>query len=122
MKHILLFGAGKSATTLIGYLVSNAKKENWKVTVIDADLEMARKKTGDSTSATVLSFDINDTKETGKHVATADIIISLLPPALHLVVAKCCIEQKKHLLTASYVDQQMKELAGSIEENNLLFL
>jgi hypothetical protein len=29
MKNILLFGAGKSATVLIDYLLSNAEKEDW---------------------------------------------------------------------------------------------
>jgi hypothetical protein len=32
MKKVLLFGAGKSATVLIDYLLENAEKENWQLT------------------------------------------------------------------------------------------
>jgi len=37
-------------------------------------------------------------------VEKADIVISLLPPSLHWLVAKDCLAQHKNLLTASYVD------------------
>ena len=46
MKTILLFGAGKSATILIDYLIENAITENWKIAVVDADLKLAQSKTG----------------------------------------------------------------------------
>ena len=48
MKKVLLFGAGKSATVLIDYLLENAEKENWQLIVVDADLQLARSKIGNS--------------------------------------------------------------------------
>ena len=122
MKTILLFGAGKSATILIDYLLDNAITENWKVVVVDADLELARTKIGISQHATALSFDIKNETERSKHIRTADIVISLLPPALHIEVARDCAKQHKNLLTASYVDADIKSLQGEIEKNKLLFL
>ncbi len=38
MKTILLFGAGKSATVLIDYLLDQAPVENWLILVVDANL------------------------------------------------------------------------------------
>ena len=35
MKKILVIGAGRSAVTLIKYLLDNAKVNNWFVTVAD---------------------------------------------------------------------------------------
>lgn len=122
MKKILLFGAGKSATVLIDYLLANAQKENWKLILVDANLELAKSKIGDSPSATAISFDINNETERKKHVGEADIVISLLPPALHFIVAKECVALKKNLLTASYVDDNMRSLQADIEKNQLLFL
>lgn len=122
MKTILLFGAGKSATVLIDYLLENAITENWKVTVVDADLQLAQSKIGVSRNAVAVSFDINDTAERMKHVRQADIVISLLPPALHIKVAESCLEAGKHLLTASYVDDSIKNLKTGIEQKKLLFL
>jgi saccharopine dehydrogenase-like NADP-dependent oxidoreductase len=122
MKQILLFGAGKSATVLIEYLLSNAERESWQLTVVDTDLLTAQKKIGDSKFGKAVSFDISNAVERSAYIANADIVISLMPPSLHFLIAKDCIRFKKNLLTASYVDEQMKSLKNEVEENGLLFL
>ena len=122
MKQILLFGAGKSATVLIDYLLKNALRENWLVTVVDANLQLAESKIGNAISGKALSFDINNENIRRSHIEHSDIVISLLPPSLHILVAKDCIHYRKNLLTASYVDEQMRSLRNDIEANGLLFL
>ena len=122
MKKILLFGAGKSATVLIDYLLVNSEKENWEVIVVDTDLKLAQSKIGSSESGKAISFDINETTERNKYINESDIVISLLPPVLHTIVAKSCIELNKNLLTASYVDQEIRNLQSAIENKKLLFL
>lgn len=122
MKSILLFGAGKSATVLIDYLLEHAIAENWKVTVADVDLKLAQSKVMHSQRAAAVSFDISDTEERGKYIKHADIVISLLPPALHITVAKDCIRYHKHLLTASYLDDEIKKLEPEVSRNKILFL
>jgi saccharopine dehydrogenase-like NADP-dependent oxidoreductase len=122
MKNVLLFGAGKSSTVLIDYLLKNAETENWQVTVVDANRELALSKIGGSSRGKAASFDIEDEAERRSHISSADIVISLLPPALHLLIARDCILHKKNLLTASYVDDAMKALKDDIESNGLLFL
>ncbi len=122
MKQILLFGAGKSATVLIDYLIAETRNQNWQLVVVDANLQAAQKKIGDHEHAKAVSFDINDAAERKKHIESASIVISLLPPFLHQLVAVDCISYKKNLLTASYVDEQMKALKPMVEANGLLFL
>ena len=122
MKNILLFGAGKSATVLIDYLLANAGKEGWELVVVDANAELAKEKIGDSIHGTPVSFDIHDVDERRKFINNADIVISLLPPALHYIVAKDCVQLNKNLLTASYVDEQIKILKPEIDNKGLLFL
>jgi len=122
MKTILLFGAGKSATVLIDYLLENAITENWKLVVVDADLKLAQSKIGGSQRASAVSFDILDTEERSRYIRLADIVISLLPPGLHIKVAESCLEAGKNLLTASYVDEPIKKLQAKIESKKLLFL
>ena len=122
MKKILLFGAGKSATVLIDYLLANAEKENWLLTVVDADIKLAQSKVGTSSFGKVISFDINNVAEKNNYIMSSDIVISMLPPTLHFAVAKSCIENKKNLLTASYIDEDIRKLQNEIEKNNLLFL
>jgi len=122
MRKILLFGAGKSATALIDYLLQNALKENWTLTVVDANLSLVQNKIGNALGGVAASFDIKMVKERQAHIEQADIVISLLPPTLHFLVAQDCIRYKKNLLTASYIDEQIKSLETEIEKNELLFL
>ena len=122
MKNILLFGAGKSATILIDYLLSNAEKEDWQLTVVDADINLAQTKIGFSSYGKAVSFDINDETDRKKFITGSSIVISLLPPTLHTIVAKSCIESGKNLLTASYIDDEIRRLQSQIQNRNLLFL
>ncbi|MDP4264354.1 MAG: saccharopine dehydrogenase C-terminal domain-containing protein [Bacteroidota bacterium] len=122
MKQVLLFGAGKSATVLIDYLVKNAASESWRVVVVDANIELARSKIGQSSHGIAVSFDILDNDKRGQYISGSDMVISMLPPTLHFLVAKDCIQFSRHLLTASYVDEQVKSLQDQVTEKNLLFL
>ena len=55
-------------------------------------------------------------------IQSADIVISMMPPALHYLIALDCIEYKKDLLTASYVDEKVKQEASKIKDAGILFL
>lgn len=122
MRKILLFGAGKSATVLIDYLIQNSLAENWTVTVVDANLALAQSKVGNALGGVALAFDITNAEERSKYIREADIVISLLPPALHFLVARDCLQFRKNLLTASYVDEHIRALQADIEKAGLLFL
>ena len=43
MKKILVIGAGRSAFTLIRYLLNESISNNWKVIVADYNLDLAKK-------------------------------------------------------------------------------
>src|ERR1044071_6602604 len=122
MKQILLFGAGKSATVLIDYLLSHAKNEQWSLIVVDANLQLAIGKIKGSPYGKAVSFDVTDSEQRGEFIRESAIVISMLPPALHNEVAKDCIKFSKHLLTASYVDDELRKLAPEIAKRDLLFL
>ena len=122
MKKILLIGAGKSATYLIDYLIKEAAKNNWQLIVCDADLAVAKLKVGNAENAKAVSINVTDETERKKLVQSADIVISMLPAALHFLVAKDCVEFGKNLLTASYVDENIKGLEKEISDKKLLFV
>jgi len=46
----------------------------------------------------------------------------MLPAAMHLPVANECIQQKKNLVTASYVSKEMQELDQEARDNGVLLL
>ncbi|RYZ39425.1 MAG: saccharopine dehydrogenase, partial [Sphingobacteriales bacterium] len=114
MKTVLLFGAGKSASVLIKYLVKEAEINNWKFIVADANKALIESKTGGSKYAEAVQLDIMDEMAREKLVQRAHVVISMMPPALHFLIAKDCVEWRKHLLTASYLDDNMKSLRDEI--------
>ncbi len=122
MKTVLLIGAGKSATVLINYLLKEAELNKWKFIIADANKEQVLAKTNNSRFAEVLQLDITNDKQREKIIQRAHVVISMMPAALHFLIAKDCVELRKHLLTASYLDDDMKSLKDEIHHRKLLFL
>lgn len=122
MKNILIFGAGRSATSMIDYLLNCASLENWRLTIADFDENLAKSKVGHSPIASGIKCDINDINEREHLIQSSDFVISLLPYTLHILVAKTCLKFKKDLATASYLSEEMKALNDSVEAEGLLFM
>lgn len=120
--QILVFGAGKSATVLIRYLGGITAKKNWICTVADQDLNTLNSKIKSYPNLRAAALSIEDEAARQGLIKAADIVISLLPPGLHFLVAKDCVALKKNLLTASYLDTQIKSLEKEINEAGLLFI
>lgn len=122
MKKILVIGAGRSATTLIKYLLDNAESEDWQVTIGDYVEELAKEKAGDNPRSRAIQFDIHNEEKRDAEIEDADLVISLLPPHMHIIPARSCLRLKTHLVTASYVSDAMMELEEEIKDAGLLFL
>ncbi|MTG98047.1 saccharopine dehydrogenase [Myroides sp. BIT-d1] len=121
-KQILIVGAGRSSSSMIRYLLQKSNEENIHLTIGDLSIELARQKAMNHPNATPIAFDLFNTDQRIEYVSKADIVISMLPAALHIELAKDCIRLKKHLVTASYISPQMAELNEQAVENNLIFM
>ena len=122
MRKILLFGAGKSATVLIDYLLDQAPENNWEVCVADANSALIEKKINNRPNAMSIALDISNEQLRKSLIESADIVISMMPPALHILIALDCLTFGKDLLTASYADEQILALQPQLEEKGILFL
>ena len=122
MRTILIIGAGRSASSLIQYLLNKSDAENLHLIIGDLSLASAQNKTNNHPNATAISLDVFDKEQRNKAIQNADIVISMLPAHLHIEVAKYCIEYKKHMVTASYISDAMQELDVLAKENNLIFM
>ena len=121
-KSILIVGAGRSSTSLIQYLLKQAAINSWHVIVGDFNEAAARDQVGGSLCGQAIRFDIADGTESRVAIREVDLVISLIPAHLHTLVAKICLEEKKHLLTASYVSDEMKSFHDEAFSKGLLFL
>ncbi|TPD68416.1 saccharopine dehydrogenase family protein [Flavobacterium microcysteis] len=122
MRHILIIGAGRSASSLIQYLLNKSEEENLHLTIGDLSLELAQRKTKNHKNATAIAFDIFNESQRKEEIQKADIVISMLPAHMHIEVAKDCITYKKHMVTASYISEAMQSLDAQAKENNLVFM
>ncbi len=122
MKFILVLGAGKSATCLIEYLIKESYSNKWELTVADGNIELAKSKLGNAPAGKAVGVNIENSNERRALIEKADVVVSLLPPHLHSLVAKDCVVAGKHLLTASYVDDELKSLEPEIKKRKLIFL
>lgn len=123
MSKILIIGAGRSSSSLIDYLLSNAKEHAWHVTIADANKKAVESKISQYKElATAVEFDVHNIELREKLITNADLVISMLPAFMHGDVARDCVRLGKHLATASYVSQDMKDLDLEAKEKNLLLL
>lgn len=122
MNSILIIGAGRSATVAIDYVLKYAQINNWQVTIADRDIALAEDKVKDHPNGKAAALDINNQAMRQAMVEGVDLVISLLPASMHSIVAKDCLALNKHLVTASYVSDEMEEFAKQARAKGLIFM
>lgn len=120
--HIGVIGAGKSATVLIDYLQQTCVERNWQLSIGDANVQMVQSKISTHQNIHAVALKADDTQQRNAFIVSVDLVISMLPPALHILVAEDCLRLGKHLLTASYVDDTLKKMADDVKTSGLIFL
>jgi saccharopine dehydrogenase-like NADP-dependent oxidoreductase len=122
MNNILIIGAGLSSSSLIKYVLEQAAERSWFVTVADAQLESAEKKVKNHPNGRAVWLDVMKVNDRRDLIGRADVVVSILPAHLHLEVAHDCVKLKKHLITASYVSQEMYRLGDEARDRELIFM
>ena len=122
MRHILVIGAGRSATNLIQYLAQHAQAQELEITVADLSLEVANKNINGMPKTRGIAFDVNDAAQRSSLISSHDLVISMLPAYMHLEVAKDCLAHGKHMVTASYISPDMLALDQEVRNKNLVFM
>jgi len=120
MKKILLLGAGRSASTLIEYLLNLAEEKSWSISIGDVDPEIAKQKA--KGKARSFKFDVSDANQLKEEVENSDLVISMVPARFHQLVADACLDVGRDLVTASYVTPEMRALDQKAKEKGLIFL
>jgi|TARA_B110000090_G_scaffold32030_1_gene34056 saccharopine dehydrogenase-like NADP-dependent oxidoreductase len=122
MKNILIIGAGKSSSTLVKYLLDTSEQEALFITIADISTENANKLINKHRNAEAIILDVFDKHQREEQIQKADIVISMLPARFHVDVAKDCITFNKHMVTASYISEEMKALDVEAKKKGLVFM
>lgn len=119
MKKVLVLGAGLVARPLVSYLLS---QPDIHLTLADMDEHRVAQLLAGHARGSALRLDAADDDALGSAVAAADLVVSLLPWTMHVAVARHCLAHGRHLVTASYVKDEMRALDEEAREKGLIFL
>jgi len=118
----VIFGAGRSSTALIEYLANLCQLESWNLVIADQSLSLANSRIHTHTNTQAIECDLTNTRLVESLIENCDVVISMMPPSLHIVLAKTCLKFQKHFLTASYVSDEIRNLNQEATQKGLLFL
>ncbi len=119
MKQILILGAGLVARPAVRHLL---EKGGLSVVLADRQPDKAAAIIAGHPDGRAVQLDIRDSAALTAAVRSADIVVSLLPWTLHAEIARHCLAQARHLVTASYVSDEMQALHGKARDKGLIFL
>ena len=122
MKKIIIFGAGRSSTSLIEYLLSIAEEQNLLITLLDYNEELAKSKINNHKFGEAHFIDANNPNERLKFIKESQLVISMLPAHMHLGIVKDAINEKVHVITPSYVTEEIRSLNADAQNNDVLIL
>ena len=79
-------------------------------------LDSAKKLCEGLKNCSPISLDVTDSAALEAEIAKVDVAISLIPYTFHATVIKAAINQKKHVVTTSYVSPAMMELDAAAKD------
>ncbi|XP_055542095.1 alpha-aminoadipic semialdehyde synthase, mitochondrial [Wyeomyia smithii] len=113
-KRVLVLGAGFVSAPLVEYL---HRESNVSIKVGSQIKEEADRLAYRYAGIESVYINVEDESVNLKNLCEeSDIVISLLPYSLHGLIAKHCVAGKTHLVTASYLNEDIKHLDESAKE------
>ena len=119
MKKVLVLGAGMVAKPLVRYLLD---QPDYYVTMASRTVSKAENIINSHHRGKAVALNVTDDVKLEKLVSESDIVVSLLPYTYHVKVAKLCIKHQKHLVTTSYVSDEMQKLDDQAKKERVILL
>ncbi len=118
MQKILVLGAGLVAKPLVEYLL----EAGYQLCVASNTTDNAEKIINGNINGKSVYWEADDENTLLSLIKECDLAISLLPYRFHPTVARLCIEEKKHMITTSYVKEEMQNLDKKAKEAGVILL
>jgi saccharopine dehydrogenase-like NADP-dependent oxidoreductase len=119
VKKVLVLGAGLVTPPHVEYLL---KIPDFEVTVASRTLSKGQALVRGHANGKAVQLDVTDEARLSELIKEADLAVSMLPYVHHPVVARCCIELKKNMVTTSYVSEAMETMDGAARNAGVLIL
>lgn len=99
-KTILLLGSGLMAVTVVEYLM---KRPDFHIIIASNIVKDAEDMARGKKNVSFAEVNVKDPKSLAPLVRKSDVVISYVPWTMHKFVAEVCLNEKKNLVTASYI-------------------
>ena len=119
MSKFLVLGAGLVAGPVIEYLSRRGGNQIVLASHIAAEAERfvcGRK------NVRPVHLDVHDKAALDRLISRADLVISLVPPPLHPLVARACVQARTHFVSASYQTPEMLGLSAQAKAAGICIL
>ncbi len=122
MNKIVLLGTGKSSRHLLRFLYENIDFWNAEFVVCDLNLEEIKSRYAAKSNFILQEVNANDLASIESIIQGATITISMFPAFMHPEIAKICLKCKSHLITPSFLSEEMKSMHQDVLNADLIFL
>ncbi len=117
MKKVVVFGAGLVVRAHVRYLLDHG----FGVTVASRTARKAEEILDGHSNGTPVAFDISKQPERlAGLIAAHDLAVSLLPWQFHPEVARACLAEGRHMVTTSYVKDEMWALDREARDRGVI--
>lgn len=118
MKKVVVFGAGMVAGAHVEYLLARGLQ----VTVASRTLSKAEELVKGHPNGRAVAVNSDDTAAMEEIIRQHDLAVSLLPYAYHPKVARLCVKHGVHMVTTSYIKQEMADLDADAKNAGIILL
>lgn len=119
MTKIAVLGAGYVAKPAIDYFLDIC---GYEVLVTSLEKAEAQSLVGERPAGVALGWSSDQLDVLDSIVSKVDLVLSMIPPHLHLEVAKASIRHGKNMVTTSYVNPDMQALDKQCREREIVIL
>jgi saccharopine dehydrogenase-like NADP-dependent oxidoreductase len=119
VKQVAILGAGLVVKPLADYLLDRA---GYRVLMATRTVARAEVIIAGHSNGRALAWTTEDLEGLEGIVRESDLVVSMIPPTLHIPVAEACLRNGKPLVTTSYINPQMQALDEQAKKNGVLLL
>ncbi len=119
MKKIAILGAGFVTRPAVDYFLDRC---GYEVIVTSLHKEEAEKIVDGRSAGKAIAWSIDQHELLDDIVSRVDLVVSLIPPSMHIPVAHSCLRHRKNMVTTSYISPQMASLNEQCNSREILIL
>ena len=119
MEKIAVLGAGFVTKPAVDYFID---KCGYEVIVTSLKKSEAEKIIGGRPAGRAIAWTINQLDLLDSLVSEVDLVMSMIPPLMHIPVAEACLKHRKSMVTTSYISPRMDALNEDSRNRDILIL